>query len=262
MARKNFLRAQGTTVAAIMCGQTPEEIIAQARGAEFGGADAIAVSLHELKPEFRDQTHLAKIINAVKLPFMFFFYRQDVWQAHLTDESRQEVLLVAARAGASFIDVMGDLYDPSPREYTKCPEAIDKQRRLIEEIHAAGAKVVISAHMQEALTAEEVLAQLQDFADRGADLAKIVTTVNTEEEFLESIRTTFLLRRQLPVPFIQLTNGAFGRLQRFLGMSLGAAATFAVHQYGLRNPMTQPSLHAMKQVQENCRWHIDDWVEK
>jgi 3-dehydroquinate dehydratase len=257
MERRKFLRPGGPTIAAIMDGQTPAELIAQARGAEFDGADAVAVSLFELKPEFRNPQSFAGIVNAVPLPFMFYFYRKDFWNVASTDESRQEVLLAAAEGGAAIIDVMGDLYDPSPRENTSSPEAVERQMRLIDQIHARGAQVVISSHVSEALTADEVLAQLQAFERRGPDLVKIVTVINTEAEFLEAVKTTMLLRRELKLPFIHLCNGAFGRMHRFLGLTLGVAATFAVHQYGARNPMTQPTLRAMKAVLENCRWHID-----
>lgn len=78
------------------------------------------------------------------------------------------MLLAAAEAGASIIDVMGDLYDPSPMELTRNPAAVDKQKRLIDRIHGKGADVVISSHMQCPRTAEQVLEHLSEAAKRGA----------------------------------------------------------------------------------------------
>jgi hypothetical protein len=72
---------------------------------------------------------------------MFFFYRNDKWNKS-SDDDRQILLLGAAYAGASMIDVMGDFYHPSPMEITRNTKAIDKQKRLIDKIHAKGADVV------------------------------------------------------------------------------------------------------------------------
>jgi 3-dehydroquinate dehydratase len=146
----------------------------------------------------------------------------------------------------------------SPREITHDKEAVDKQKRLIDLIHGKGAEVVISSHMNEALSPEQVLEHLQAFELRGADVVKIVTAINTEEEFSEAVRATMLLRRELKTPFIHLCNGTFGRLHRFLGPALGVSIVFAVHRYESRNPMTQPTIQAMKTVFENLHWHIDD----
>ncbi len=262
MKRTFFPGRRGPMITAIMGGQTPDELIAQSRGAEFDGAHGIAISLSDLKPEFRNRESFEKIVNSVNLPFMFYFYRDDCWKVACTDDARQEVLLCAAEAGAAMIDVMGDLYDPSPREITRDPEAINKQKGLIDRIHAKGAEVVISSHMNEALSAEQVLGHLKEFELRRADAVKIVTVINTEEEFSEAVRATMLLQRELKTPFIHLCNGSFGRLQRFISPALGVSIVFAVHRYDSRYPMSQPTIQAMKTVFENLHWHIDDLREK
>ena len=77
MRRLFFQKPNATVITAIMTGQTPESLIGQSRGAEFDGADAIAVDLCDLRPEFRNRESLERVINAVNLPFMFYFYRND-----------------------------------------------------------------------------------------------------------------------------------------------------------------------------------------
>ena len=72
---------------------------------------------------------------------------------------------------------MGDLFDKSPREWTRKPSAVARQKRLVAKIHAAGAQVVMSSHPLCFLEPEEVLAQLKDFAKRGADVVKLVPTL-------------------------------------------------------------------------------------
>jgi 3-dehydroquinate dehydratase len=238
-----------------MAGQTPQELIAEAKNAEFDGAGGIAITLAHLRPEFRHGEALKSIIDAVNLPFMFFFYRDDEWNN--SDEARQEVLLAAAEAGASMIDVMGDLYDRSPLEITRSAAAIAKQEALIERIHAAGAEVVISSHMSCARTGEEVLEHMKALEARGGDMVKIVTNVDTEEELAEAFRTTMLLKRELKKPFIHLCNGRFSRPHRFLGPALGSSVAFAVHRYESRYGFTQPTIQALKAVLENMHWHIE-----
>ena len=50
-------------------------------------------------PQYCNTESLKSVINAVNLPFMFFFYR-DAARPDSTDDKRQELLLAAADAGA------------------------------------------------------------------------------------------------------------------------------------------------------------------
>ncbi len=190
---------------------------------------------------------------------MFYFYRNDK-QQQLDDDARQEVLLAAADAGASIIDVMGDLYDPSPMELTHNPTAIDKQKRLIEKIHSKGVDVVMSSHMSCYRTAEQVLEHLSESASRGADVVKIVTTVNSPDELAEAFRTTMLLKRELKKPFIHLCNGSYSRPHRFMGPALGVSIFFAVSHYEPRYNMGQPTIRSQKMVQDSLHWNINDYL--
>jgi len=260
MNKPFFPGSQKTVIAAIMEGITPQEIIAVSRAAEFDGADAICLSLRELRPEFRNRQSLAEIFHSVSLPFMVYYYRENACGPVEADEARQKLLLEAAKAGASVIDVMGDLYAPAPEtQRTLEKRAITRQRRMVDKIHALGAQVVMSSHTTVFLKAEQALEQLRDFEARGADIVKIVIPVNTEEEFQETVRTTMLLRRELQKPFIHLAGGNFAKIQRFLGMSLGVSVTFAVEQFNARNPaFCQPTVKAMKDVRDTIRWHISN----
>ena len=188
---------------------------------------------------------------------MFYYYRNDKWE-NSCDEKRQELLLTAVDAGASMIDVMGDLYDPSPREITHNPDALDKQRCLIDEIHARGAAVVMSSHMPtESRSTEQVIEHMLELESRGPDVVKIVTGANTEEDLVEAIRTTIALNRELEVPFIHLCNGPYGRPHRFIGPILGVSITFAVYHYQRYN-YHQPTIGGMRAAVENMRWNINN----
>lgn len=255
--RHQFFGKRRPVIAGIMAGQTPSELIAEAKNAESEGAHAVAIDLADYRPEFRNTESFSGIVGAVDLPFMFFFYRQDKWKES-DDEQRQEVLLSAAEAGAAMIDVMGDLYDPSPMEITRSQAAVDKQRRLIDQVHAQGAQVVISSHIQGPRTTDQVVEHMLEFERRGADVVKVVTVVNTQEELAEAIRTTMVLNRTLSTPFIHLCNGRFGRPHRFLSPILGGSIHFAVVRYEPRYLMGQPTIKALRAVLDNIHWNIND----
>jgi 3-dehydroquinate dehydratase len=256
--RPSFLNKPYPVITGIMAGQTPREIIASARNSESEGAGGIAIDLFDLKPEFRNYESFKEIVNSVNLPFMFYFYRNDR-REQLGDDDRQEVLLVAAEAGASMIDVMGDLYDPSANEITFNQNAINKQKRLIGKIHSKGADVVISSHTGCPLTTEEVIRHMLELESRGPDVVKIVTTINTEEELAEALRTTIALNRELKTPFIHLCSGKYSRPHRFMCPVLGTSILFAVPYYSDRYPgLAQPTIKSMNAVLDNIRWNIHD----
>ena len=254
--KKSFLNQPRPVITSLFSGQTPQELIAKAANSEFDGAAGIAIELHELKPEFRNREAIRSIIQAVNLPFMFCFYRKDQWE-NRSDEARQELLLDAADVGASMIDVMGDLYDPSPFELTRNPVAIDRQRKLIDTIHAKGVDVVLSSHASSFLNTDQVLEHLKSMESRGADVVKLVHTVDNEEELEAAIHTTFTLKREMKLPFIHLCNGKFARPHRFFAPALGISILFAVQRYDTFVG-SQPTITAIKTVLDNLHWNIND----
>ena len=215
MLQRTFSPARkGPMITAIMGGETPEELIAQVRGAEFDGADGICIDLAYLKPEFRTKDHFKRIIGSACLPFMFYFYRNDIWKACATDESRQEILLLAAEAGASCIDVMGDLYDPSPRERTYSKDAIARQRELIDKIHERGSEVVMSSHMtSEALSCEEC--SINSRSSRAECGHRETVVANTEEDSRGN-QDDDDASAHAKKPFIHLVGGKYMRFHRFI----------------------------------------------
>ncbi len=259
MQKKSFFNRQSTAVTALFTAESIPEIIAKARSAEFDGADGIAVELCNLAPELRTVDNFRQVMDAVRLPFMFICYRNDRWFG-TDDAARQKFLLRAAEAGAEVIDVMGDLYDPSPLELTENQEAIAKQKALIGEIHARGAKALMSSHMYNApaRTEEQVVGYLKEQQSRGADIAKIVTLVNTEEEFLEAVKTTMRLNREMEIPFIHLCGGKFSRMHRYLATKLGTAITFGVPWYESASSYANPTVKSFRTVMDHIPWHISE----
>lgn len=253
--KRRFLNQHRPVITSLFSGETPVELTAKTAESSSLRADGIAIELHALKPEYRNRDSLKGVIEAADLPFMFCFYRKDAWEDR-DDDARQELLLAAADAGASMIDVMGDLYDPSPFELTRTPAAVEKQMRLIDTLHTKGAHVVISSHMACFRSTDEVVEHLKTVEARGADVVKLVQTTDTELELEQALRTTLALRRELKVPFIHLCTGKFSRPHRFFGPALGVSICFAVR--GHENGDTpQPTITELKAVLDNLRWNID-----
>lgn len=238
---------------AIFCDASVDALSQQSRAAWYAGADGVCVELRNLPRGERMSAKLRTLMDASPLPTMCCLYRNDILDG-ADDDARTKTLLCALEAGAACIDVMGDLFDPSPREWSRSRSAVARQKRLIAKIHDAGAQVIISSHPLVALPPEEVLAQLRDFEKRGADIVKLVQKADTEEEFLDALRATMLCRRELKTPFVHLVSGAFGDLHRMIATRLGVALTFATLDKRGAFPMPQPPLANMKGVFDNLRF--------
>lgn len=251
--RGSFFDREQTVVTALFhIDGDMERNLALIRLSAAEGAQGIALQLEDMPPEMRTQENYRKLMDAApELPFMFISYRKDKYFGD-DDDARQSCLLLAAETGAEVIDVMGDLYSPAPFELTTDPAAVARQKELIQAIHDRGAKVVMSSHTSQARTAEEILAHLREQSTRGADILKIVTQADTEEELTEAFRTTMLLKRALGKPFIQLCGGKYARPHRYLGPKFGLAVAFATPEE--KPGAVQPSIRRLRTVLDTVDW--------
>ena len=246
-----FGRTQTVVTALFHITGDMKQNLALIRLSAANGAQGIALQLEDMPPKMRTADNYRKLMDEVpELPFMFISYRKDKWFSD--DDERQKCLLLAAEVGAEVIDVMGDLYSPAPFELTFDPAAVARQKELIRAIHDRGAKVVMSSHTAQARSAEEILAHLREQSSRGADILKIVTRADTEEELTEAFRTTMLLRRALDKPFIQLCGGKFSRPHRYLGPKFGLAIAFATPEE--KPGAVQPSVRQLRTVLDTVDW--------
>ncbi len=254
--RPSFLQLREPYLAAIIIESTPEQTINSILTCEHEGAEAFVVDLAGWDRAKLTLGEMTRVFHCSGRPMMPLFYRsRNLAADQIDDDARAELMILAVEAGAAACDIMGDMYNPSPRERTLDKAAIEKQKRLIERIHAMGAEVLMSSHAtNEAPSAEEVLDHMSDFVARGVDIPKIVLRAETKAELLEAFRTTVLLSQELKVPFVHLCSGRYGRLQRYVAPSLGATLTF-----GVRNPGQgpQPFVSAARGVLDELNWHLD-----
>ena len=134
---------------------------------------------------------------------------------------------------------------------TENEEAIEKQMALIDRLHKMGKEVIMSAHVFRFLPAEKVLEIAKEQVRRGADIVKIVAGANTDEEEMENLRITALLKKELSVPFIFLAAGTHAKIHRMIGPMLGCFACFAVYEHDENAVPTQPTVAAAKAVRDH-----------
>jgi len=238
---------------AMITERTPPACIASMRNAIYDGADAFGVMLGSLEAPYRTRSELERVFAyASDKPILVMHYRHA--GSGLTDEALVGSLIGAIEAGASMCDVMGDMFDPSPLELSKKPAIIDKQRRLVDEIHAMGGEVLMSSHTWVFMTAEATIEHAQALASRGADMVKIAMCAHNEDQLLEVLRTTALLKRELDVPFLHVCMGQYGKMHRVISAVLGSSLVLCVPQYTATSHREQPLLRSAKAVLDNLDW--------
>ena len=231
---------------------TPEETIADIRQYEAEGAHGICLHMSKLAPEYWDEETFRKIIASARTVEIYASCYRNNDSKQQTDDERAGMMRMMARAGASIVDVMGDMYDPTPGELTENKEAIEKQKALIAELKLLGVTVLMSSHVLAPRSAEEAFKIAAAQRDRGADIAKIVLKCDTEAELAESRRTNELLRTKLGIPFVHVCSGEMGKkVQRYETLLTGSCMSFVRHD----ESDTQPSVaQALAYLREQIPW--------
>lgn len=255
--KPSFANLPKPFIASVITESDPDSCIAAIRNSEYDGAHAFDLHLRSLEQQYHNTHDLGRIIKSTSRPMLMINYRSNEhWAGQASDEDRVESHLMAVKAGASACDIMGDMYDPSPLEISYKPEAIDKQKRLIDKIHKMGSEVLMSSHTWVSMNTEQTIEHMKALESRGADMVKIANAVDSEEELLEAFRTTVELKKELNVPFVHICMGEFGKIHRFVGPLLGSSLIFCVQQYTQRGHKEQPLVRAAKAVFDNLDWRV------
>ncbi len=255
--KPTFLNQNRPLITGMVLNATPNGMKYRIKNSVYAGADALGIQLCRLKKEYKTDESLRMIFSACGgRPIYVTNYRY-CQNAGMSDDECMEGLKQAIRCGATLADVMGDAFDPSPMELTYRKEAIEKQRRLIDEIHSLGGEVLMSSHVYTYTPAEKVLELALAHQKRGADIAKIVTGANSEEEQIENLRITALLKKELKIPFLFLSGGTHSKLHRMVGPALGCVTYLAVLEHDENAVPTQPTIAAAKAVRDNLDFMPD-----
>lgn len=247
---KTFLNHEKALLTVMLQCETPEVAIGRIRNANCMGADAYGLQVESLKPEYRNPDTYKRLFAEMReRPCYVTNYRKKNGETE-TDDELAVGLLELAQSGATLVDVMGDLFCKHPEELTEDTEAIEKQVKLIQEIHAAGAEVLMSSHILKFTPAERVLEVALEQKCRGADIIKIVTGAESMEQQIENLRITNLLKEKLGAPFLFLSGGECS-LHRRLGMKLGCCMALCVYEHDHLSTSMQPLLSTMKTIRDS-----------
>ena len=247
--KKSFLNSDKAILTVMVQADNPGRIKELIDKSLPCGAEAFGMQFEQLKPEYRKTEIYKELFSYTDKPVYVTDYRY-ASNAGKTDETLAQELLELADCGATLCDVIGDLFDKQPDEVATSPDAINKQKDLIEKLHAKGSQVLISSHIQKYTPAERVLEIALEHQNRGADISKIVTWAETMEQQLENLKIINMLKENINIPFLFLAGGECGILRK-IGGELGCCMYLTVYEYDELATMSQPLLKKVKTIRDN-----------
>lgn len=252
--KRTFFKDETPLMTAMILEKDREKLLYYMDKAIKNGADALGIQFCYLDKEHHNETDIKNILSEARgLPTYVTYYRSHENQGKSEDEIG-EGLVRLAKCGATLCDVIGDLYQcGAPDQMANDEGAIEKQMRLIDEIHDAGAQVLISAHVLKFTSAERVLEIALEQKRRGADVCKIVTGANDHTDEVENLRIVTLLKKELGIPFLYLSGGEC-RLLRRIGPMLGSCMWLCVDERNENSAPPQPDLSQIKAIKKSFNY--------
>jgi len=244
-----FFKNRKPLITAMISESTPKDILSIIGKGIADGAEAFGLQIEFIEPIYRTQTVFKEIFSAMEgRPAYITNYRRNNRAPNMTDDELTEEMLTAVSCGAKLFDVRGDLFCISPDEITENDDAVEKQKQLIDSLHAMGTEVLMSSHVFRYITPEKALriAEAQQF--RGADIAKIVAEAGNQSELFSNFETTLLLKRKLHIDSLFLCNGISASLHRRFAPLLGAGMVLCVINDAIKQGVHQPSVHMINQI--------------
>ncbi len=255
--KPTFLNQNRPIITGMVLEDTPDGMRYRIKNSIYAGADALGIQLCRLKKEYKTDQNLKRIFSACGgRPIYVTNYRY-CQNSEMTDNDCMDGLKQAIRCGATLVDIMGDTFDPSPMEITYNAQAIENQKKLIDEFHEMGGQVLMSSHIFKFTPAEKIVEIALEHQKRGADISKIVSGANSDEELIENLRITTLLKKELKIPFLFLSSGTHTKLHRMIGPQLGCCTYLAVLEHDKNAVPTQPTIAAAKAVLDNLDFMPD-----
>ena len=249
--KPTFVNAEKPLITVMLKKTTPDEVIDEIGIALQNGAEAFGLQAENFDRKYHKPEIFKDIFDAMDNKPLYITNYKLVNNIDLSYEELAEELISFAEMGATLCDVMGDYFHKEKYELTGDPEAINKQMKLINELHSKGAEVVMSSHINKYRSAESVLSVAQEHKRRGADISKIVTHAKDMKQQIANLRTTDLLKRELGIPFLFLSGGEC-RIHRRIGILLGSCMSLCVCEDNPENP--QPFISDQKNIRDNMKF--------
>lgn len=229
--KKSFLNAQSPFVTEMIQVKTTAQAKIRIQNAIACGATAIGLQLQTMESRYRTDSALCDLFSTTGDKPLYVTNYRGCENEGVNDETLMNGLLTALDCGATLVDLMGDTFAPAPEELTTDSAAVAKQMRFIDEVHKKGGEVLMSSHVHSFRNAERVLEIAKAQESRGADVVKIVTGAETQEEELKNLEICALLKKELKVPFLFLSGGKYNKLHRNIGPALGVCMWLCFREY-------------------------------
>lgn len=242
----DFLIKDRPTLVGMLRSSKAEELLKEIEAMLLEGVDAFGFQIETLEPANRNEENYKKIFSAMqgKPAYVTNYIRCN--PLDLTDEELTEQLFSAAKCGAKLIDIRGDLFCREDGEFTTDAEAVKKQIEVVTKLKSMGVQVLMSSHVLKYTPLERVLEIALAQQSRGADVVKIVTEANSEEELMDNFNITLALKEKLNVPFLFLCNGTHCKKHRTLAPLL-TNDMFLVVENSNEN-LGQPTIKKAKEI--------------
>lgn len=243
----SFINQERPIIVTMLKALTIDDLLIEIKDALAVGTDAFGFQMETLEPKYRTKEYLQKIYSAMgdKPCYTTNYFRFNENNGVYTDDMLTDELFVALENGAKLIDIRGDLYDANDVELTENPEAVAKQKAVIKKIHEMGGEVLMSSHLMRYADKEEVLKIALAQQERGADIAKIVTNADSEEELINNFEILLELKRKLKIEFLFLCNGTHCKIHRILGPTITGGLYLSVLDTSTNNS-SQPKMSEAK----------------
>lgn len=229
--KKSFLNATTPFITEMVQVKTAELAQNKIKNAIADGATAIGFQMSVLEKQYRTEKYLYSIFESAEDKPIYFTNYRGALNEGIPDNELLDGLMFGVKCGATMVDLMGDAFDRNVEEYTVNPKAIAKQTAFIDKVHNKGGEVLMSTHIYQFRPAERVLEIARGLESRGADVVKIVTGAETQEEELENLRICVLLKKELKVPFLFLSGGSYKKLHRLVGPAFGSCMWLCFREY-------------------------------
>lgn len=252
--KASFLNHSRPLITCMIQTADKDDCLATVKNAIYDGADAFGFQICRFDSAQRTEENYKSIFNKMGgRPIYITNYRTG-YSDGCTDGELMEELIRALECGATMADVMGDTFDKCEYELTEKKEAVEKQKELIDRIHSMGKEVLMSSHIHVFKPADWVVEHALKIQNRGADVVKIVTGADSPEEEIENIRITNLLRKELSVPFLFLSNGTNHKIHRMVGSMFGCAMVLCAERHDALSTKGQPTVRSMHDVLYHTDW--------
>lgn len=240
-----FLNSEQAKITVMIQQHTPEAAIEEIQKSISEGAEAFCFLTESLLPEYKTKEHIKRVIKSMQGRDAYVTnYVRNNSQPDITDRELAKQLTDMIECGAKLIDVREDMFCRTENEITRDFFAVQKQKEFISELHKSGAEVIMSTHIFEYKSPKAVLEIAKMQQERGADIAKIVTVVNSEKELSDAFETLFFLKKSIDIPFLFLCNGNFCAKHRLMAPLMGNCMYLCVENSKTEAP--QPTIEEAK----------------